>query len=143
MKVKCIGNKYENLKDYEYKFLNKDEFGRFGISNKGEYPLTIGKEYLVMGMFLFQNHLAYLIDCSGLIFTAPCYLFEIVDSRITFLWHFRTVDKKENIYPFVQAIWGYKELCENKQSYEFLIVEQDIEVTQIYYRKKAELATAY
>lgn len=50
----------------------------------------------------------------------------------------RVVDKNENIYPFIQAIWGYKELCTDKQGYEKLIVEMDEESQRIYFLGKTE-----
>lgn len=146
MKVRCIGNKYENLKDYEYGPLEKYKFGRFDITLEGEYSLTVGREYLVMGMFMFQNYLAYLVDNSGFIFTAPCYLFTLVNPEISSPWNFRVVNNKEKIYPFIQAIWGYKELCMDEQSYEDLIVERKEEAQRIYYRRKNEqlgISTSY
>lgn len=140
MRVKCTTNRKKDLADYEYKSLNKGEFGRFNISDEGEYPVIIGNEYLVVGMIMFQNYLAYLIDESGLIFTAPCYLFVVTDAEINSRWYFRITNKEENIYPFIQAIWGYKELCFEKQSYEDLIVEMKEEAQGMYYRRKAELS---
>ena len=140
MRVKCTTNSKKDLADYEYSSLKKGKFGRFNISNEGEYPVIIGNEYLVVGMIMFQNYLAYLIDESGLIFTAPCYLFVVTDPEINSRWYFRMTNKEENIYPFIQAIWGYKELCSEKQSYEDLIVEMKDEAQGIYYRRKAELS---
>ena len=139
MKIKCIGNRHQSLNDYEYKSLDRGEFGRFGISSEGEYSITVGKEYLVMGMIQFDSYLSYLIDDSGLILTVPCYLFAIIDPKICTNCSFRLIDKQEEIYPFVQAIWGYADLCFNKQAYVDLIVEMTENAQRIYFRRKIEL----
>lgn len=138
MIIKCIGNKRRDLIDYEFTSLDEGVFGRFGISDKGEYPIIEGTDYQVMGMIQFDRYLSYLIDESGFILTVPCYLFIIVDSKVNPYWHFRLIDKQEDIYPFVQAIWGYWELCDDKQAYMKLIVEMEENAQRIYFRRKIE-----
>lgn len=66
-------------------------------------------------------------------------MFEIVDHKLDTSWHFRLVDKDEDIYPFVQSILGYPELCSDKKAYENLIIERDAESQQTYFRRKLEL----
>jgi len=140
MKVRCVYNTGESLRSYENKTLQKAELGRFGATGYSEYnELDIGKEYLVMGVIIFETYQAYLIDDSGFISACPCQLFEIVDNKINSNWHFRLIDKNEDIYPFVQAIIGYPELCLDKNAYEDLIVEKDEEAERIYFRRKIEL----
>lgn len=140
MKVLCKYNLGKDLSPYESKPLGKEEFGRFGVSEFTEYgELEIGKEYLVMGIVIFETYQAYLIDDNGFISICPCQLFEIIDNNISVNWRFRTIDKRENIYPFVQAIMGYPELCSNKNAYEDLIVEKEEEAERIYFRRKTEL----
>jgi len=141
MKVRCLYNRGEDLRLFEYKPLIKDMIGRFGATGYTEYnELEIGKEYLVMGLIFFETYQAYLIDDNGLISTCPCQLFEIIDSRVnTANWHFRIMDKTENIYPFIQAILGYYELCNDKKAYEKLIIEKEEEACQIYFKRKIEL----
>jgi hypothetical protein len=140
MKVRCLYNTGEALRPYEYKSLEKEMMGRFGATGHTKYgELDIGKGYLVMGIIVFETYQAYLIDDSGLISACPCQLFEIIDDRLTPNWHFRLVEKGEDIYPFIQAIFGYYELCFDKKSYENLIVEMDEEYQRIYFRRKIEL----
>ena len=140
MKIKCISNLGASLRPYEYHPLNEDEFGRFGCSSISEYgEVKIGSEYLVMGMIMFKSYLAYLIDDNGFISACPCQLFEVIEDNIVSEWHFRLIEREEDIYPFVQAIWGYYELCYNKKSYEKLIIEKDEEEEYIYFRRKIEL----
>ena len=140
MKVKCIANKQSDLKGYEYKTYRHNHFSeRFDVVGQYEYPLVIGKEYLIMGMILFRQRLDYLLDADGLILTAPCYLFDIsTPLKIPNNWHFRIVGKEEKIYPFIQAFWGYKELCSDKNDYERLIVDMEEMSQQIYFRRKME-----
>ena len=140
MKAKCIYNKGEDLRAYENKSLRKEELGRFGATGYTEYgQLEIGKEYLVMGMIFFESYLAYLIDDSGIISACPCQLFETTDNKVNPDWHFRLVEKDEDMYPYIQGILGYVELCLDKKSYEKLVVERDQEAMQTYYKRKIEL----
>ena len=140
MKVRCINNTGISLRPYEYEpIINKDFFGIFGVSEMGEYDIEIGKEYLVMGLFIFQTYQAYLLDSNGLIATYPCQLFEITESIVNSNWHFRLTERSEDIYPFVQAIFGYPELCSDRQAYENLLVEMEDDAQQIYFKRKIEL----
>ncbi len=92
-----------------------------------------------MGIIIFETCQTYLIDDSGLIGAFPCQLFEVVDDKINAGWHFRLIDKDEEIYPFVQAIFGYPELCSDKKAYENLIVEMEEDTQRLYFRRKIEL----
>ena len=140
MKIRCLHNTGEALRSYEHKSLEKDILGRFGATGYSEYgELDIGKEYLVMGIIIFETYQAYLIDDSGLISACPCQLFEVIDEKVNSNWHFRLIEKEENIYPFVQAIFGYYELCFDRKSYENLIVEKDEKTQRVYFRRKVEL----
>lgn len=140
MKIRCINNTGVSLRPHEYEpITNKEVFGRFGVSEIAEYGIEIGKEYLVMGLITFQTYQAYLIDDNGFIAAYPCQLFEVVDNKINSNWLFRLIEKGEDIYPFVQAILGYYELCSDKKAYENLIVEMEQSTQQIYFRRKIEL----
>jgi hypothetical protein len=139
MKVRCLYNTGEALRPYECKPLKKEVMGRFGATEYTEYGgVTIGKEYLVMGMLIFDTYVGYLIDDDGFISVCPCQLFEVVEDKVNTDWHFRLIEKEEDIYPFIQAIWGYYELCADKKSYENLIVEKDEKTQRIYFSRKIE-----
>ena len=139
MKVRCVNNTGMSLRSYEYEpITNKETFGRFGVSGMGEYGIVIGKEYLVMGLIIFETYQAYLIDDNGFISACPCQLFEVVDNKVSINWHFRLIEKEEDIYPFVQAILGYSELCSDKMAYENLILEMKEDAQRIYFRRKIE-----
>ena len=98
MKILCLYNTGEELRPYETKSLKKEEFGRFGATGYTEYgDLEIGKEYLVMGIIVFESYLAYLIDNNGFISTFPCQLFKVVDDKVGLNWHFRLIEKEEDI----------------------------------------------
>jgi hypothetical protein len=115
--------------------------GRFGATGYSEYnELDIGKEYLVMGLLIFETYQAYLIDDNDLISASPCQLFEVVDDKINYSnWHFRLIEKDEDVYPFLQTVLGYYELCSDKKSYEKLIVEKDEKATRTYFDRKVEV----
>lgn len=142
MKVRCIYNTGEALRDYEYQRLKKTSLGRFGATGHSEYgALDIGTEYLVMGIVVFKTYQGYLIDSGRLPSVFPCQLFELVDDNVNDDWHYRLIEKSEDIYPFVQAVFGYKEFCHDPMSYEKLIVDIDEEALQIYFDRKAEVET--
>lgn len=140
MRICCTKNRGVDLQFYEYETINDAEiFGRFGVSRNATYEIELGKEYFVMGIIIFKTYQAYLIDYNGSISIFPCQLFEIVDNRVNSNWHFRIIDIDEDIYPFIQCILGYYELCFDKQSYENLIVEKDEKAELIYFKRKREL----
>lgn len=144
MKIKCVNNTGEALRGYEYKSLRKDILGRFGATGYTEYnELVIGKEYLVMGVVVFETYSGYLIDDNGFISVCPCQLFEIIDDKLSSNWHFRLIPKDEDIYPFIQALFGYEEFCSDKKSYENLIINKDQQAQGIYFRNKIEFETLY
>ena len=139
MKIRCIHNTGEALRIYENKPLAKNKLGKFGATGYTEFGLTIDKEYLVMGIIIFETYQAYLIDDNGFISVYPCQLFEIMDHKLTQNWYFRRVNMNEDIYPFIQAIFGYYELCFDKKAYTNLIVEKEEYSERIYFKRKIEL----
>lgn len=141
MKIRCIYSTGEDLRQFEHEALtDKSIFGRFGVSAYSEFnEIKVGSEYFVMGLIIFEKYQAYLIDDNGYISAYPCQLFEIIDNNVNSNWHFRTTEKNEDIYPFIQAFLGYYELCFDKKTYENLIIEKDEEAQRIYFRRKIEL----
>ena len=138
MKVRCIFNTGEDLRSYEKKSLNKEELGRFGATAYTEYGLTIGKEYIVMGIILGEGTLYYLIDDSGYASVYPYPLFEIVDNKLPQNWFYKALNNIDENYPYQEAIWGYYELCCDKNHFEQLI-EREEDAQRIYFRRKIEL----
>jgi len=69
MKVICKYICSNDLKEYEYKGLDTNQFGRFGITQNNSYPLKVGKEYLVMGIIIFEKYTSFLVD-DGVVLTA-------------------------------------------------------------------------
>lgn len=141
MKVRCVYNSGKALRNFELDVFLKDEIrGRFGATGFSEYnELEIGKDYSVMGIIIFETYQGYLIDSDGFISVCPTLLFQTLDNEIPNNWYFRSVGKDEDIYPFIQTIFGYYELCNDINTYENLIVEKDYEYQQIYFKRKLEL----
>ncbi|MAN26627.1 MULTISPECIES: hypothetical protein [Mesonia] len=145
MKVRCINNEGAFLRNFEYDSMkNEGVSGRFGATGYTTYEeLTLGAEYLVMGVIIFKTHQGYLVDDGGFISVCPCQLFEVIDDKVNTFWHFRLIDNEEDIYPFIQAIFGYPELCADKMAYENLIVNKEEVTERIYFRRKIELEKEY
>lgn len=140
MKVRCISNTGESLRAFEYESLEKSNLGRFGATGYSEFGgVEPGKDYLVMGIIVFKTYTGYLLDDNDSISVYPCQLFEMIDDKVNSNWHFRLISSSENIYPFIQAIFGYCELCIDKKSYENLIVEKDEEAYRVYFNRKMEI----
>ncbi len=140
MIIKCLYSTGKSLRQYEYQPLEENILGRFGATGYTEYGgLEIGKEYLVMGIIIFETYQSYLIDDNGMISAFPCHLFEIVDSRVNSKWHYRLIENDEDIYPFIQCVFGYPELCSDKRAYESLIVEMEESARLVYFNRKLEL----
>lgn len=144
MKIRCIKNTGLSLRSYEYEQItNKEVFGRFGVSEMAEYGIEIDKEYLVMGLITFQNYQAYIINIYGFISAYPCQLFKVFDNKTNSNWHFRLIKKGEDIYPIVQIILGYPELCSDKKAYENLVIEMEQYAQRIYFQRKIEIEKKY
>lgn len=145
MKVICKNNTGRYLRAFEYQKINDDNaLGRFGVSAISEFnELTVDKVYLVMGIIIYQEYQAFLIDDDGFISSCPCQLFDVISDDIPLSWHFRIITKNESVYPYIQGICGYKELCKNLKSYENLIIEKDEESSLIYFQRKIELEQYY
>lgn len=138
MKIRCIYNTGEALRVYENKPLNKDELGRFGATGYTEFGLTIGKEYIVMGMILGEGTLDYLIDDGGYVSLYPYPLFEVVDNKLPSSWYFKSLKNTDENYPYQEAVWGYYELVFDDTHYEKL-VDVEEEAMRMYFRRKIEL----
>ena len=138
MKVRCLYKTGLDLRPYEGKILLDGQFGRFGASGNSIYgEITIGQEYLVMGIVVFETYQGYLID-DGLISVCPCQLFEVTDENVGVNWHVRTIEKDEDIYPYIQMVIGYPEFCSDKKAYDKLIVEKEEEAQRVYFKRKIE-----
>ncbi|WP_316818037.1 hypothetical protein [Pedobacter nyackensis] len=138
MKVRCVNNTGEYLRNFEYESLPDNKLGRFGAFKSSYYGgITPGKEYLVMGIFILKDSQAYLLDDDGMISAVPCQLFEIIDNTVSPNWKFRLVEKDEVVYPFTQAVFGYEELVTDKTTWENL-VEGNPEYERIYLLRKKE-----
>ena len=100
-----------------------------------DYGLELEKEYLVMGILLWENQLWYLID-EGTPSFYPTELFDITDSRFSQRWYFKTYSEDEAMYK--QAIWGYYELVSDEVYYEQLVCKER-EALELYFKRKREI----
>lgn len=137
MKVKCIYNTGKDLRRFELKEIVDDkELGRFGATGNTLYnEIEIGSEYFVGGIIISNSCIKYLIDSGGYVFSLPANLFEVIDSNFSENWSFCLFDKKYSLYPSVQAVIGYEELCKDPTHYNKLL-EVDIDAQKIYFLRK-------
>ena len=142
MKVRCLYNTGEVLRNYDKKTLEKDKLGRFGATSNTCFGLVINKEYVVMGMILGEGVLDYLIDDGGYVSAYPYPLFEVLDNQLPQSWYFRSLKDTDKNYPYQEAIWGYYELAFDDDHYEKL-VEMDEESIRIYFKRKMEFETEF
>lgn len=124
MKVVC---KYNNGNDIDPNLLP------LGFNSESETNLILEKEYIVLGIMLYEKSIFYLLDEDLNPFWYPDILFSISESKINSNWHFKMITKQES--PYAQAIWGYLELCFLK-GHNDRLMERDSNDMQIYFRQK-------
>lgn len=109
MKVRCIFNTGESLSRKTIEA---------GSLRTSEYPISIGREYVVYSMFIWKGCLKYLLvesaDQSPSWY--PAELFEVFDHLLSPIWYF-TFEKDKNPV----AMWGYKEMIYDPKHYIDLI----------------------
>ncbi|MCC3411537.1 MULTISPECIES: hypothetical protein [unclassified Microcoleus] len=84
MRVRCISNTGEHLPE---NYLDPAR----GYTQKIELPLTVGKEYVVYAIRLWQGIVWYYIcddNYSYYPIQTPAPLFEVVDNRVSKYWRF-------------------------------------------------------
>lgn len=109
-----------------------------GISSDFDYDLELQKEYLVMGIMINRKELSYFVDENGKPGFYPKELFDVTDNQLSQDWYFRPYSKNDEMYPYVQAIWGYHELVFEENHYE-KIVEREEAALRLYFKRKIEL----
>jgi hypothetical protein len=140
MIVKCIANNGQFLREFEYSEIQDQyQLGRFGATGLSNFGVEVGFKYYVMGIIIFKDYQAFLLDHCGHILTCPCQLFEILDNKIPNSWKFTQMDPENQFYPFIQAIFGYEELVSDPLAYEKLIVEKDPLAYHGYFKQKSQL----
>lgn len=99
--------------------------------------LTTGQEYLAMGIILGEGQNMYLIDVDDIPSLYPAILFEDTLVSIPSHWYYRTILISHQIFPYIQAIWGYYELCSDISHYSKLIDRHE-QALHTYSRRKNE-----
>ena len=116
---------------------NNPDIGATGIPDF-DHGLELEKEYLVMGTFLAEKQLWYLIDEGGKPSCYPFQLFQVIDTSISPNWHFKIIEDENDIYPFEKvAVWGYYELCFDQSHYERLVERNENDI-RLYFKRKME-----
>jgi hypothetical protein len=128
MKIKCIATTGEAFANYElpYGFFRTTEFG-----------IEIGQEYTVMGIFLSENLIMYLVDDGGVPQFLPFQLFEIIDSSLPTQWYMKVYTAQDRYYPYRQSIAGYQDLLNDE--YLDSLLEQEEPAVRQYFKWKKEI----
>ena len=111
----------------------------YGYTQKLEYSLTIGEEYIVMGLMLSKkaNCMRYLIIDDGFPCWYPQVLFEIINPKLPANWFVRSLNTNETSGTITFLI-GFYELCIDEDFYDALI-EGEEWALKIYRDRKNEL----
>lgn len=110
MRATCVSNDPKQLADHQR--------GR-AAEYESEYPLTVGKSYVLLGMSIWENVFEFLVrdDWGGPCF-APAGFFDLLTAPIPEGWLFglrpgiRASGRDLWSSPSV-AVWGYPELVED------------------------------
>jgi len=111
-----------------------------GFNKETQTNLIMQKEYLVMGILTFEQHLYYLVDEDSMPYWFPCILFEVSDSKINSNWHFKILNDSES--PLIESIVGYFELC-FLEGHNDRLMERNSEDLQIYFKQKKAIEEIY
>lgn len=129
MIVKCIANTGEGLSQIMLDL---------GYSKDYKFNVELEKIYVVYGMSMWKDSLEYLVSeiSTGDPVWCPAELFSIVHNTLSVFWHFNFERYKNYNAPDSQkAFWGYKELVEDADHYEGLLMK-NLEVLEIFKKRK-------
>lgn len=133
MRIKCVHNKcFVHRKNTSYVQINEN-------FHEIEYPVIVGKEYIVYAMVVRDGFTRYFIADENYSYYPnwiPPILFEIVDRRLSRFWTFS--------YEFIQeynkefSTWAYSEWTNDLEHYDRLTDREDADV-QIWYKYKEKM----
>lgn len=112
MRVSCTANTGVHLPEF---------YRKRGYHKEYEFPLLIGKSYIVYGMNLWDGRIGYLIMGEARKFPdwLPSELFEIGDGKLSRYWHYGV--NLDNLDNTIDSIWGYKELANHSGHFDKLV----------------------
>ncbi|MEZ4736342.1 MAG: hypothetical protein R3E79_55355 [Caldilineaceae bacterium] len=133
MHIQCIETTGSNLSPIQKEM---------GYNERTQFPIVVGKHYLVFGMTLWANHIWYLVVGENQRFPEwmPDALFIITDSKVSRYWHY-CKNKSELVYP-IQGTWGYEKLINDVHADK--LADKDLDALAIFdwYREYMELEFA-
>lgn len=131
MIVKCIANTGENLSQIMFDL---------GYNKDYKFDIEIGKIYVVYGASMWKGSLEYLIaeKSTNTPIWCPAELFNVIHKTLSIFWHFNFEKYKNyNGHDSEKAFWGYKELVEDADHYEGLLMK-NINALEIFKKRKAQ-----
>lgn len=107
--------------------------------NQLEFPVTVGKEYQVMGIVFYKDTkcLHYLVDDYNLPDWCPDFLFDITNPALPGNWFTKNYNTRITHGDLISII-GFDELCTN-DDYHDALMEREEWALKIYRYRKNEL----
>lgn len=128
MKIICIKNTAKNL---DLTIENNI------FTNNYHYDLTIGREYIIMGMAIYKksNCLYYLINQNRFPDWYPYMLFNVIDNKIPADWY--TYVPQQDDPGDISFLMGFDELCNDNDFYDALM-DREKQAMLTYFERKEE-----
>lgn len=125
MRVLCIHNLGRNL---------SAELLKTGYTIHSEFPVSIGKEYSVFGMKIWEGFILVLLsDDNRLPNWFPISLFMLTDSRLPEHWSFTSIPCDRDTHE-VRGLWGYDRLITDETHHDALL-EREPEALRHFYNE--------
>ena len=123
MKVLCVSDSGETLPENYVDV-------RTGFGHAAEFPITVGREYVVYALALRKNEQVwyYISDDDGLYYPHhyPAPLFQVVDSSLSDYWRFAfTPEHLDHV-----ALFAFEEWVRDGYFYDRLTDKADVEVSK-------------
>lgn len=122
MKIRCLANTGKTLSETNL---------RQGCFRESEFQLSVGKEYVVYAMCVFENALSYLVfNDSRQPDWSPAELFAITDHRLPADWRFNSWG------PDLSGVWGYEELVMSREYFDQLAERDEPAILDFHRRRE-------
>lgn len=141
MIVRCKFDRGQRLYE-EYGPNHWDTLFRFGYFYESKLGgLSVGREFLVMGVFVGFDGLSYLVDNDGYADMYSAILFDVVDNKIPSCWFSdaKVIHNDDTLYH--EFTLGYQEFVFDENHWP-LLVERDRTAYAIYHKRLKETREA-
>jgi hypothetical protein len=108
-----------------------------GVPDKFDFGLEINKDYLVMGIAIFQqsNEVYFLVDEGGRPSWYPHQIFATVSNDLPDSWFLKI--NEGDVHADYQNLFGFYELCNEADFFNRLLAREETAM-RLYFRRKIE-----